>query len=124
MKARILVAEDNVEIAAFMNDYLVMNGYEVELVSDGVELIRSAEARRPDLVITDVQMTGGYGSTAYLELQKREALKDVPVVFISAHPLENMIPQDPRVRFLQKPVDIKGLQKIIVELLPLGGYCP
>ena len=124
MKAKILVAEDNAEIASFMADYLEMNGYDVETVTNGSQLLREAEKSRPDMIITDVQMDGGFGSTAYLELQKNERLKGVPVVFISARPLEIPVPQERHVRYLQKPVDLKGLQQLIIDLLPLGGYRP
>ena len=124
MKARILLAEDNLEIASFMTDYLSMNGYDVETVANGVQLLRKAEEARPDMIITDVQMDGGFGSTAYLEIQKNQRLKGVPIVFISARPMESPLPQEQHVRFLQKPVALKGLQQLIIDLLPLGGYHP
>ena len=72
-------------------------------------------------------MPGAYGSSAYQVLQKNVNTKNIPVIFISAHSYEKLakiLPNDPKTRFLQKPLDLKTLDALIAELLPMGGYCP
>lgn len=127
MIAQILVADDNEDLTALLSDYLSSKGNRVLIVNDGYSLAQKAGEHRPHLILTDIQMPGAYGSSAYLVLQKDEATKNIPVIFMSAHPfakLEKLLPKDPKTRFVQKPVNLEALYELIQELLPLGGYCP
>ena len=127
MIAQILIADDNTDITGLLNDYLSSKGHRVIVVNDGYQLAEKASEHRPHLIITDIQMPGAYGSSAYLVLQKDPATKNIPVIFMSAHPLAKLaklLPNDPKTRFVQKPVNLETLNELIKVLLPLGGYCP
>jgi len=127
MIAQILVADDNSDITGLLDDYLSMKGNRVIVVSDGYQLAQKAAEHRPHLILTDIQMPGAYGSSAYQVLQKDEATKHIPVIFMSAHSrekLQKLLPSDPKTRFVQKPVNLESLYDLIKELLPMGGYCP
>lgn len=127
MIAQILLADDNPDITGLLGDYLTFKGHKLIVVNDGYALSQKAVEHRPHLIITDIQMPGAYGSSAYQVLQKDPNTNKIPVIFMSAHPLEKIkgiLPNDPKTRFLHKPVDLKQLDEVITELLPLGGYCP
>jgi len=127
MIAQILLADDNPDITAMLGDYLTHKGHRLILVNDGYQLSQKAAEHRPHLIITDIQMPGAYGSSAYQVLQKDANTNKIPVIFMSAHPLTkiaSILPKDPKTRFIHKPVDLKTLEAMIAELLPLGGYCP
>jgi CheY-like chemotaxis protein len=127
MIAQILLADDNPDITAMLGDYLTHKGHRLILVNDGYQLSQKAAEHRPHLIITDIQMPGAYGSSAYQVLQKDANTNKIPVIFMSAHPLTKIaaiLPKDPKTRFIHKPVDLKTLEAMIAELLPLGGYCP
>ena len=127
MIAQILLADDNPDITEMLGDYLTHKGHRMILVNDGYQLSQKAAEHRPHLIITDIQMPGAYGSSAYQVLQKDVNTNRIPVIFMSAHPLTKIaaiLPKDPKTRFIHKPVDLKALDAMIVELLPLGGYCP
>jgi two-component system nitrogen regulation response regulator NtrX len=127
MIAQILLADDNPDITEMLGDYLTHKGHRLILVNDGYQLSQKAAEHRPHLIITDIQMPGAYGSSAYQVLQKDVNTNRIPVIFMSAHPLTKIsaiLPKDPKTRFIQKPVDLKSLEALIAELLPLGGYCP
>jgi CheY-like chemotaxis protein len=127
MIAQILLADDNSDITELLGDYLTHKGHRMILVNDGYQLSQKAAEHRPHLIITDVQMPGAYGSSAYQVLQKDTNTNKIPVIFMSAHPLSKIaaiLPKDPKTRFIQKPMEFKALDKLIAELLPLGGYCP
>jgi DNA-binding response OmpR family regulator len=117
MGARILVADDEPEVAQFLVDFLTMQGHRVEKVGDGSALVRRGVESVPDLIITDVQMPGKYGSTAYQSLRGDERTKGIPIIFISALPLDAVMPYDANTRFLPKPVDTKALDDAVRELL-------
>ena len=127
MIAQILLADDNPDITELLGDYLTHKGHRVIVVNDGYALSQKAAEHRPHLIITDIQMPGAYGSSAYQVLQKDTNTNKIPVIFISAHPLSKIaaiLPRDPKTRFIHKPLDLKDLDAMIAELLPLGGYCP
>ncbi len=127
MIAQILVADDDVNITSLLKDYLTMQNHRVIVVNDGFQLAQKAAEHKPHLIITDIQMPGAYGSSVYQVLQKDSNTASIPLLFISAHPhaqLKNILPDDPKTRFLQKPVSLPELDRLIAELLPLGGYVP
>ena len=127
MIAQILVADDNPDITGLLSDYLGMKNHRVLVVNDGFQLSQKAAEHQPHLIITDIQMPGAYGSSAYQVLQKDPKTQKIPLIFMSAHPYEKLaklLPNDPKTRFVQKPVDLAKLDALIAELLPLGGYVP
>ena len=127
MIAQILIADDDENISSMLAEYLAGQHHHVIVANDGFQLSRKAAEHRPHLIITDIQMPGAYGSSVYEVLQKEPATKDIPVLFISAHPYEQIkqiLPAGPKTRFLQKPLNFADLERCIAELLPLGGYVP
>lgn len=127
MIAQILIADDNADITGLLDDYLSNKGNRVIIVSDGYQLAQKASEHVPHLIITDIQMPGAYGNSAYQVLQKDPKTKHIPVIFMSAHSAEKLaklLPNDPKTRFVHKPVNLDELYVTIKELLPLGGYCP
>ena len=127
MIAQILLADDNPDITELLGDYLTARGHRLVLVNDGYQLSQKAAENRPHLIIADIQMPGAYGSSAYQVLQKDVNTNKIPWIFISAHAktkLASILPNDPKTRFLQKPIDLKELEATIAELLPFGGYVP
>ena len=127
MIAQILIADDNVDITALLEEYLKSKNHRVLAAHDGFQLAQKAAEHRPHLIIADIQMPGAYGSSVYQVLQKDPYTKNIPVLFISAYShekLKNILPNDPKTRFLQKPISFADLDRCINELLPLGGYVP
>jgi DNA-binding response OmpR family regulator len=79
----ILLIEDDREIASTIVSVLQAAGYDVTTAINGIEGQRQVEARRPDLVITDMMMPrmGGFPMLEYLR-----TLADPPkVIMITAN---------------------------------------
>jgi two-component system response regulator MprA len=57
-RPRILVVEDDGRLAATLKRVLEAEGHEVELAADGLEGLRLARERPPDLVVLDVMLPG------------------------------------------------------------------
>jgi DNA-binding response OmpR family regulator len=55
---RALVVDDEVELARLVGDYLVREGFTVQLAHNGEDALRLAEATTPDVVVLDVMMPG------------------------------------------------------------------
>ncbi|HEU4617978.1 MAG TPA: ATP-binding protein [Gammaproteobacteria bacterium] len=81
--ARILVADDNADMRAFVRR-LLSPYWSVETVGDGAAALDAALRRPPDLVITDVMMPGLDGFALLRALKSDERTRAVPVVMLSA----------------------------------------
>ena len=79
--ARVLVVEDEREIAKVVRDYLVAAGYDVAVVGDGDAALAQARAQPPDLVILDLGLPGRDGLSVATELRRTSP---VPIVMLTA----------------------------------------
>ena len=78
---RVLVVEDDVEIAGALRRSLALEGYEVELAGDGVDALGQAETYEPDLVVLDLGLPKLDGVEVCRRL-RREG--DVPILVLTA----------------------------------------
>lgn len=78
---KILIIEDEIEIAELEKDYLEMSGFEVELCEDGSEGLKKALSESYNLVIVDIMLPGADGYEICREIRKE---KNVPVIMVSA----------------------------------------
>ncbi|MGH9077572.1 MAG: ATP-binding protein, partial [Acidimicrobiales bacterium] len=81
--SRVLVVDDNADMRAYLARLL--GGYfVVEVAGDGQEALERAQARRPDLVLTDVMMPRLDGLGLLGALRDDPELRLVPVIMLSA----------------------------------------
>ena len=78
---KILIIEDDKDIAAIERDYLVSFSYEVELAEDGPEGLRMGLSGSYDLILLDLMLPGMDGFTVCRKL--REHL-DIPILMVTA----------------------------------------
>ncbi len=60
-RARVLVVEDEESLSRLIASYLSRDGYDVEVVLDGLEAIARARATPPDVVVLDLGLPGADG---------------------------------------------------------------
>jgi two-component system phosphate regulon response regulator PhoB len=82
---RLLLIEDDPEVAAMYQLRLELDGYTVELASDGETALRKATENRPDLVFLDLRLPGMGGLELLEALRASEATRSVPVVILTAY---------------------------------------
>jgi two-component system, cell cycle response regulator len=82
--ARILVVDDQPTNRDLLSYLLTYFGHEVSTACDGAEAVRAAVADPPDLIIMDIVMPGMDGYTAARLMRSERALRDVPLVAVSA----------------------------------------
>jgi two-component system, OmpR family, phosphate regulon response regulator PhoB len=81
---RILVVEDERDIAALVAYHLTKEGYRVRTAEAGLEALEAARSERPDLMILDLMLPGFSGYEVLSELRRRPDLAEVPVVVLTA----------------------------------------
>jgi two-component system response regulator MtrA len=79
---KVLVVEDNANLAFGLTRSLESEGYEVEAAEDGVRGYDLARTTSPDLVVLDLMLPGMDGYTILKKL--RSEGKDVPVLILTA----------------------------------------
>jgi two-component system cell cycle response regulator CpdR len=107
--AKILLAEDDESMRAFLTRSLSRVGHDVCSVSDGFEALPHIEGGEFDLLVTDIVMPGMDG----LELARRISLEtpDTKVIFITgfaAVSLNNHASQQSDAKVLSKPFHLRA----------------
>ena len=80
--ARILIVEDNADLAFGLSRTLESEGHEVALAADGPAGVREGVARKPELVILDLMLPGQDGFRVLKQL--RGAGLEMPVLILTA----------------------------------------
>jgi len=83
-KRLILCIEDEQEMIDLIRIILEKRGFEVKGALGGEEGLRMAREEKPDLILLDLMMPGMDGWEVYHQLKNDEALKDIPVIVVTA----------------------------------------
>lgn len=78
---RILIVEDDADIAAIERDYLELGGYSVTIAPDGTVGLDKALSEPFDLLLLDVMLPGVDGFTICKTVR---AEKDIPILMVTA----------------------------------------
>ncbi len=81
--ARILVVDDEPDVANLIRRYLERGGCEVLLARDGVEALRVARAEHPELITLDILLPDADGFTVLEWLKADPATERIPVLLLS-----------------------------------------
>jgi two-component system phosphate regulon response regulator PhoB len=81
---RVLVVEDERDIAALVAYHLTREGYRVRTASGGEEALEALAAERPDIVLLDLMLPGFSGYDVLAEMRRREEWKEIPVLVLTA----------------------------------------
>jgi DNA-binding response OmpR family regulator len=83
IKPKILIIEDDLDVAEMLNAYFRVQGYEVFTVNWGEDGVRSCQTVHPDIVILDIRLPDidGYEVARRVRADRRTA--DIPIIFLT-----------------------------------------
>ena len=121
-RPRVLLAEDDDEVRWSLTALFLNNGFDVQAVSDGAQLLNELERvilgergrQPPDVIITDVRMPGFNALNIMAGL--RDAGWQTPMMVISAFgdsTLRQRVHQLGAARFLDKPLDLDAFEAAV-----------
>lgn len=112
---RILVVDDELDIAEAVRAVLEAEGYQVETASDGGQCLQELRRQQPDLLLLDVMMpvVDGFG---VLESMQSEGMQ-VPVVVMSAIRPDSRLAEHKVKAFLKKPFHLETLLETVDRAL-------
>ena len=116
----ILVVDDAADNLAMISLALQQQGYRVVTAGNGEDAINVAGQTLPNLILMDINLPGLDGLGATRRIRENEALRDVPVVAITAFGTEGFqrAAYDAGVAgYLTKPIDLDRMNQLIARLL-------
>src|SRR3981081_2927040 len=79
--SRVLVVEDDARLAATLQRVLAAEGHDVEVAGDGLEAVRRARSRPPDLAVLDIMLPGADGITVCRRMRETAQF---PILMLTA----------------------------------------
>ena len=110
--AKILLAEDEKQIADMVSFKLGNAGHQIVRASDGEQAVALAVRERPDLILLDAMMPGLSGFEVLRRLKGDSSLRAIPVIMVTAKGHERDVLSGLRggaVDYIVKPFSLKEL---------------
>ncbi|MDQ2976985.1 MAG: response regulator [Acidobacteriota bacterium] len=123
-KFLILVVDDSADNVALLSLDLQQQGYRVVTATDGEEAISVATVTLPNLILMDISMPKLDGLGATRKIRETDALRDVPVIAVTAFGTEGFqrAAYDVGVSgYLTKPIDFARMHQLVAGLLAPKG---
>lgn len=80
----IFVIDDDRDLLRELRDIFHSNNYRVETFTDGDTALKRMQEDIPDIVLLDLKMRGKSGFQVAREMERLDAVRDVPIIAISA----------------------------------------
>jgi len=88
---KILIVEDEPDVAFGLTEDLRRHGYETDVATDGERALRAVESGRPDLILLDVMLPKLDGFDVCRELRRRGAAMPIILLTAKAHESEKVL---------------------------------
>ena len=82
-KSKILIVEDDLDIAEMLNAYFRVQGYEVFTVNWGEDGVRAAQTVLPDLMILDIRLPDIDGYEVARRVRSDRRTSEIPIIFLT-----------------------------------------
>lgn len=116
---KILVVDDERNIAELIKFHLESNGYQTIVATSGKEALDKASQERPDLIILDILLPDIDGFAVLERLKANPKTVSIPVVVVTIVQDRDMAIRLGAIDYLEKPIDegrlLDCIQKVLVE---------
>ncbi len=122
-KPSVLIVDDSTDGREMLAEYLTFRGFDVIEATDGESALREARARRPKLILMDLQMPGIGGWEATRRLKADPDTREIIVIALTARaltPYEGIARSAGCDAFISKPYDITAVADAVSEVLRRG----
>ena len=116
---KILIIDDEKSFTSIVKAYFEETAYyQVREENKGAHAVSSAKEFRPDVILLDINIPDLCGGEVAAQIKNEPALKDIPILFVTAliRKYEETAIGD--YRYISKPVRMKELMNLIERKLP------
>lgn len=120
MPKTVLVVEDNELNMKLFHDLLEAHGYATLQTKDGIEAMKIARQKRPDLILMDIQLPEVSGLEVTKWLKEDPDLRAIPVVAVTAFAMkgdEDKIRQGGCEAYIAKPISVAKFLETVQRFL-------
>ncbi|MEM6529890.1 MAG: response regulator, partial [Chloroflexota bacterium] len=82
-KARILIVEDDLDLAEMLNAYFKVQDYEVLMASWGEEALRISREEVVDIVVLDIRLPDIDGYEVCRQMRGQRQTENTPIIFLT-----------------------------------------
>jgi PAS domain S-box-containing protein len=111
----VLLVEDNPDVAEVSAGLLEQLGYEVHAAGDAQAAIEALEARKFNLVVTDIVMAGPMDGLG-LARAIRQRYPDLPLILVTGYS-NSAVLADPEFAVLRKPYQLEDLSRAAAKVI-------
>lgn len=120
MAKTVLIVEDNELNMKLFHDLLEAHGYATLQTKDGIEAMKIARQKRPDLILMDIQLPEVSGLEVTKWLKEDPDLRAIPVVAVTAFAMkgdEDKIRQGGCEAYIAKPISVAKFLETVQRFL-------
>ena len=108
MKLKALIIEDNDQNMYMLTFLLVNNGYEVIQAFNGLDGLKAAREKKPDIILLDIQLPEMSGYDVARELKNNLSISHVPIIAVTSHAMvgdREKAMESGATGYIEKPID-------------------
>ena len=116
----VLIVEDNDLNMKLFHDLLEAHGYATLQTKDGIEAMKIARQKRPDLILMDIQLPEVSGLEVTKWLKEDPELRVIPVIAVTAFAMkgdEDKIRQGGCEAYIAKPISVAHFLETVQRFL-------
>ena len=118
MSKNILLVEDNEENIQEIKKSLESHGYRVDVAHNGQEGLEHAAKKKPDIIISDINMPVMNGFYFYKGIKLQKATANIPFIVLTArHAMEDTFAAFCVDYFIKKPYNEKLMLNVLAEVM-------
>ena len=116
---RLLLIEDELEVADYLRDYFKLHGVEVLTAATGEEGLQILESKKPDLILLDLKL--GPGISGLEVLRKAKAAKSTAQIIVVTAVDDQNVADMARglgaADYVTKPLVVDDLERVVLSRL-------
>jgi two-component system cell cycle response regulator DivK len=116
----ILIVEDNELNMKLFNDLLEAHDYNILQTRDGMEALKIAREKKPDLILMDIQLPEVSGLEVTKWIKEDENLRSIPVIAVTAFAMkgdEEKIREGGCEAYIAKPISVSHFLETVQKFL-------
>jgi len=112
-RKKVLLVEDDVDLAQLYRGVLRMSGFDAAHVIDGISALRLLEEEVPDLIVVDMHLPVLNGDQLLREIAAHADLRHIPAIVVTGSDIQPDMAVEQAKQILRKPCPPDRLVSVV-----------